>query len=250
MGISRTWTPRTTRDVAAFFKHYYAPNNAVMAIAGDVSAAEVFARVEKYFGGIAPRQVPPKPDTDEAPQTAERRLTEQDTLARVPALAIGYRMPPHHSHDAVVGALVGELLHNGQASLLYQALVKDKKVALEVSGGVNFVFGTPLEYDGPTLLTSFILYPPNLKEDDVLSAYDAVMSGLASRRAQPGGARPHQRQDAVRLVFEPGSSPGPRFPAIARHAARWQPGDASTKSPQNWPASPRRRSAPSPPSTW
>ncbi len=175
----------TTRDVAAFFQHYYAPNNAVMAIAGDVSAAEVFARVEKYFGGIAPRQVPPRPDTDEAPQTAERRLTEQDTLARVPALAIGYRMPPHHSHDAVVGALVGELLHNGQASLLYQALVKDQKVALEVSGGVNFEFGTPLEYDGPTLLTSFILYPPNLKEDGVLSAYDAVMSGLASRVPSP-----------------------------------------------------------------
>jgi predicted Zn-dependent peptidase len=175
----------TVQDVAAFFQHYYAPNNAVMAIAGDVSAAEVFARVEKYFGGIAPRQVPPKPDLAEAPQTAERRSTEQDGLARVPALAIGFRMPPRHSHDAVVGGLVGELLHNGQASLLYRALVKDHKVALEVSGGVNFEFGTPFEYDGPTLLTSFILYPPDLKEDDVLSAYDGVMSDLATQGPSP-----------------------------------------------------------------
>jgi predicted Zn-dependent peptidase len=172
-------------DVEAFFKHYYAPNNAVMAIAGDVTPTEVFAKVEKYFGGIAPRQVPPKPDLTEPPQTAERRFTEQDTLARVPALAIGYRMPPRHSHDAVVGALVGELLHNGQASLLYQALVKDKKVAIEVNGGVNFVFGNPFEYDGPTLLTSFIIYPPNLKEDDVLSAYDAVLSGFAAQGPSP-----------------------------------------------------------------
>ena len=109
------------QDVEAFFKHYYAPNNAVMAIAGDVTPADVFAKVEKYFAGVAPRQVPPKPDLTESPQTAERRSTEQDTLARVPAVAIGYRMPPRHSHDAVVGALVGELLHNGQASLLYQA---------------------------------------------------------------------------------------------------------------------------------
>jgi len=173
------------QDVEAFFKHYYAPNNAVMAIAGDVNAAEVFAKVEKYFGGIAPRPVPPKPDLTEPPQTTERRATEQDKLARVPALAIGYRMPPRHSHDAVVGALVGELLHNGQASLLYQALVKDKKVALEVSGGVNSVFGNPFEYDGPTLLTSFIIYPPNLSEDDVLAAYDAVMRDLATEGPSP-----------------------------------------------------------------
>jgi predicted Zn-dependent peptidase len=168
------------QDVEAFFKHYYAPNNAVLAIAGDVNPADVFAKVQKYFGGIAPRQVPPKPDLTELPQTAERRFIEQDKLARVPALAIGYRMPPRHSHDAVVGALVGELLHNGQASVLYQALVKEKKVALEVSGGVNFVFGNPFEYDGPTLLTTFIIYPPNLKEGDVLAAYDTAMDGLAT----------------------------------------------------------------------
>ena len=167
-------------DVEAFFHHYYAPNNAFMAIAGDVTPADVFAKVEKYFGGIAARQVPPKPDLGEAPQTVERRFNQQDKLARVPALAVGYRMPPRNSYDAVVGALVGELLHNGQASLLYQALVKDKKVALEVSGGVNFVFGNPFEYDGPTLLTSFILYPPNLQEEDVLTAYDATLQDLAA----------------------------------------------------------------------
>jgi len=172
-------------DVEAFFKHYYAPNNAVMAIAGDVKPDEVFAKVEKYFGGIGPRQVPPKPDLTEAPQTAERRSSEQDALARVPALAIGYRMPSRRSHDAVVGAVVGELLHNGQASLLYQSLVKDKKVALEVQGGVNFVFGNPFEYDGPTLLASFIIYPPNLKADEVLSAYDAVMNDLATHGPTP-----------------------------------------------------------------
>ena len=58
-------------------------------------------------------------------------------------------------------------------------------MAIEVNGGVNFVFGNPFEYDGPTLLTSFILYPPKLKEDDVLAAYDAVMSGLATQGPSP-----------------------------------------------------------------
>src|SRR5579871_6031540 len=143
------------QDVQSFFNHYYAPNNAVMAIAGDVNAAQVFAKVEKYFAIVPRREIPPKPDLAEKPQTAERTFTETDALAKVPAIAIGYRMPDKQSRDSRVGGLVGELLHNGQASILYQNLVKDKKVAVEVQGGVNFVFGTPFDYDGPTLLTSF-----------------------------------------------------------------------------------------------
>jgi predicted Zn-dependent peptidase len=168
-------------DVKAFYEKYYAPNNAVLCIAGDVNPEEVFAKVEKYFGAIAPRQVPPKPDVSEPPQTAERHATQPDKLANVPALAVGYRMPLRTSHDAVVSAVVGELLHNGQASRLYQALVKEKKVALEVSGGANWPLGNPFEYDGPMLMTSFIVYPPNVKEGDLLGAYDAAINDLATK---------------------------------------------------------------------
>jgi len=174
------------QDVKAFYERYYAPNNAVLCVAGDVNADEVFEKVEKYFGGISRRHVPPKPNVSEAPQTAERRAKQGDKFATVPALAIGYRMPPRKSHDAVVGAVVGELLHNGQASLLYQALVKEKQVALSVDGGANWPLGNPFEYDGPTLLTSFIVYPPQFKENDVVSAYDAVIAGLAGQG--PSGA--------------------------------------------------------------
>jgi zinc protease len=175
----------TIQDVESFYDHYYAPNNAVLAVAGDVTPEEVFAKAEKYFGGIAPRDVPPRPDVSESPQEAERRSTEPDKLAKVPALAIGYRMPPRTSHDAVVGAVVGELLHNGQASLLYQTLVKQKKVALSVDGGMNWPLGNPFEYNGPTLLTSFIVYPPNVSESDVISAYDGVVQQLATEGASP-----------------------------------------------------------------
>jgi predicted Zn-dependent peptidase len=57
--------------------------------------------------------------------------------------------------------------------------VKDKQVALSVDGGVNWPLGTPYEFAGPTLMTSFIVYPPNVSEDQVLSAYDATIKGLA-----------------------------------------------------------------------
>ncbi|HEV2493363.1 MAG TPA: pitrilysin family protein [Terriglobia bacterium] len=173
----------TIQDVKSFYEHYYAPNNAVLAIAGDVTPSEIFAKAEKYFGAIPERPVPPRPDVSEPPQTAERRFIEDDKLARVPALVVGYRMPPRTSHDAVVGALVGELLHNGQASLLYQALVKEKKVALSVDGGLNWPLGNPFEYNGPTLMASFVVYPPNVTEDGVLAAYDGVIRGLAEHGA-------------------------------------------------------------------
>ena len=170
----------TIQDVRNFFQHYYAPNNAVLVVAGDVKPAEVFEKAEKYFGGIAPRDVPPRPDISEAPQEAERDFTQEDKLAKVPAIAIGYRMPPRTTHDAVVGAVTGELLHNGQASLLYQALVKEKKLALSVDGGLNWPLGNPFEYNGPTLMTTFMVYPPNVSKADLVKAYDGVIQQLAS----------------------------------------------------------------------
>ena len=169
------------QDVSSFYEHYYAPNNAVLAVTGDVKLDDIFAKVEKYFGAIPTRAVPNKPDFTEPPQKAERRATETDSYAQVPALAVGYRMPARKSHDGVVAALTGELLHNGNASLLYQSLVKEKKVALEVSGGVNWPLGNPFEFDGPALMTSFIVYPPNVTEAALQSAYDGVVSDLATK---------------------------------------------------------------------
>lgn len=168
-------------DVQAFYEQYYAPNNAVLAIVGDVQPAEVFTKVEKYFGVVPPRNTPPRPKVDEPAQRAERRFTEADKFAKVAAVGIGYRMPPRHSPDALVGAVTGELLHNGQASWLYQALVKEKQVALSVDGGVNWPLGAPFEYNGPTLMTSFIVYPPQVTEEQLLAAFDFTVKELVEK---------------------------------------------------------------------
>ncbi|MGH9469414.1 MAG: M16 family metallopeptidase [Terriglobia bacterium] len=172
-------------DVERFFREYYAPNNAVLSVVGDVTPQEVFAKAEKYFGEIPHRTVPARPDVSEPLQTASRSFTQTDKLARVPALAIGYRMPPHGSPDAIAGAVTGELLLNGQASRLYQALVKEKKVALEVAGGMNWPLGSPYEYGGPTLMTILILYPPGITESQVVSSYEDVIGNLAEHGVPP-----------------------------------------------------------------
>src|ERR1700691_1773935 len=168
-------------DVQKFYEQYYAPNNAVLAIVGDVQPDDVFAKVEKHFSAIPVREIPSRPNVEEPPQKSERRATESDKLAKVPAIAIGYRMPPRHSPDALASAVTGELLHNGQASRLYQALVKEKQVALSVDGGLNWPLGTPYEFNGPTLMTSFIVYAANVSEDQLLAAYDSTIAQLVDK---------------------------------------------------------------------
>ena len=84
----------TVEDVAAFFKTYYAPNNAVVAIVGDVETKTTLEKVRKHFGSIPRQQPPPPVDMTEPPQTAERRTRIDDPLARLPRLDMAYKIPP------------------------------------------------------------------------------------------------------------------------------------------------------------
>jgi predicted Zn-dependent peptidase len=171
----------TLDDVKLFFERYYAPNNAVIAVVGDLTSEEVFSKVEKYFGSIPARQVPAPPDFSEHPQTAERRLTQKDAFATLPALAIGYRMPPRTSRDTLVGALVGGLLHSGESSRLFLKLVKEDQVATEVYGGVNYPLGNAFTFNGPTLFSTVVFYNAEAQDSEVIQAFDSVISELSAK---------------------------------------------------------------------
>ena len=90
------------------------------------------------------------------------------------------------------------LLHNGDASLLYQQLVKEDHDAVSVSGGLNWPLGNPFEFNGPTLLTTFIVSPPGTKMDTVLQSVDKVVQQLATTVADGGGLDACRDQDAIR----------------------------------------------------
>ena len=123
-------------DVASFFKTYYAPNNAVIAIVGDVNTASTLERARKYFESI-PSQAPPPPvDISQPPQDKERRLDIEDPLARLPRIDIGYRVPSSLSPDDDAIAVLGEILASGRSSRLYEHVVRDK-AARRVGAGVR-----------------------------------------------------------------------------------------------------------------
>jgi predicted Zn-dependent peptidase len=164
-------------DVRGFHRDYYGPNNAVLAIAGDVTPAQAFALAQKYFGGIARRPTPKPTDFTEGVGTKEKRIEQSDALAQVPAIAAAWKVPARGSKDQAPMAVLAELLAGGDASLLYQGMVKNREIALNVSYG--FGLTGPFEYDGPTLFTVTGLYKPNGNADSMLAAMDDEIAKVA-----------------------------------------------------------------------
>jgi zinc protease len=169
----------TLKDVEDFFNTYYGPSNAVLAIVGDVTPAEIFTKVGKDFGALPARPAPKRPDVSEPLNTAERTLEETDPLAKVPAIAVGWKMPARGSRDQVPAAVLGDLLVGGEASRLYLGLVKGKELMLNIEGGVNWPLGTPWSYDGPTLLVLFGLYKPDTTARTIVDAMNAEVERIA-----------------------------------------------------------------------
>ena len=157
-------------DVRAFHRDYYGPNNAVLAISGDITPAKGFALVRKYFGAIPRRATPALSDFREGLNKAEKRLQQSDKLAQVPAIAAAWKMPERGSKDQPAFAVLGELLAGGDASRFYQGLIKGRELALNVESlyGLTSVW----EYDGPTIFTVFAIYKPTTNADALLAAMD------------------------------------------------------------------------------
>jgi predicted Zn-dependent peptidase len=164
-------------DVRNFHRDFYGPNNAVLAIAGDVTPAQGFALAQKYFGAIAKRPTPAASDFSEGLNTAEKRIEQSDALAQVPAIAAAWKMPARGSKDQAPMAVLGELLAGGDASLFYQGLIKGREIALNVDSLYGLT--SPWEYDGPTLFTIFALYKPNGSADALLAAMDEEIGKVA-----------------------------------------------------------------------
>jgi predicted Zn-dependent peptidase len=138
MGSMTDLNAASLSDVAQFFKIYYAPNNAVLAMVGDFKSAEALAKIKKYFEDIPEQPAPPSVDMAEPAQTAERRTVVEDAFARLPRLDIVYKTVPANTQDFYALDMLGDILFGGPSSRLYQKLVKEKAVALQVAGGVDF----------------------------------------------------------------------------------------------------------------
>ena len=170
----------TIEDVRNFFKTYYAPNNAVLTIVGDIDAADVKRMVEKHFGNIASQPLPARADLTEPAQTKEKRVSQTDKLANLPALATGYHIPAQNSPDFPAMALLVQILQGDDSSRWYQRLVKEKELTLDLTGGLNY-FGNEFDYSGPMVMTTRATYKPGHTSDEVLREMDSVIAEVTAK---------------------------------------------------------------------
>jgi zinc protease len=133
-------------DFTSFYKTYYAPNNAVLSISGDVDPAIVLEKVRKYFAAIPSGPPPPKLDTTEPPQKAERRVTTEDPLARLVLIDAGYHIPGGLSPDMDALNALASILGTGRSSRMYDSLVRRQQLAVQIYTGASGSKGPTLFY--------------------------------------------------------------------------------------------------------
>jgi predicted Zn-dependent peptidase len=174
----------TVDQAAAFFDQYYAPGNATLAVAGDVDVEKTREMIERHFGPIPARAVPPLGSFAEPVPSEERRGVHRDPLAPLAAVAVAYRVPDplNQFEDYVASAVLTDLLAEGTASRLYQRLVKRDQLASHV-GGMLGTFGDPFDMRDPTMLQLLAYHAPGGVEA-LLDALDeevaAVVDGAAT----------------------------------------------------------------------
>lgn len=141
------------QDVQEFFRIYYAPNNAVLTIAGDFDIKDARLLVDKYFKGIPRQPVPPAVNVSEAANVAIRNEVFEDRFAPVPAFLLAWKIPARRTQDFYALLLAGSLLYEGDSSRLYQKLVKGDESVVQVQGGID-------ERRGPSAFYILVLPKP------------------------------------------------------------------------------------------
>ncbi len=134
------------QDALAFYRTYYAPNNAILIVAGDVTPDQVRQLAETHYGPLEPTEIlPPRERPQEPPQLAERRLEMADARVAQPYVMRTYLAPARKSgaqEQAAALSILAELLGgSGTTSVLAKALTFDNPKAVYVSA----------DYDGGAL---------------------------------------------------------------------------------------------------
>jgi len=141
----------SVEDVAAFFKTYYAPNNAVLVLVGDFKTNDALAKIRANFESIPRQPNPPAVDMTEPAQKAERRATVDDQLARAARIDMAYKAVQGNTADFYALQVLSAALQSGQSSRLYQKLVKEKEMVTGVGGFMDEKRGVGGFYTNATL---------------------------------------------------------------------------------------------------
>ncbi len=171
----------TLGDAKTFFDKYYSPQNAVVVVTGDFDEAQAKGWVTKYFANIPSLKPDPIPDLSEPKQTEEKTVTRVDKLAKKPAVGFGYQMPKRGTPEYYAMGLLDQILIEGEDSMLYQELVKNKNYTSGLNGGINGYLGNMFNYNGPMLFSVDLIHDEKYTPQEILAASDAVIAQVQNK---------------------------------------------------------------------
>ena len=129
-------------DTREWYNHWYAPNNAVLVVVGDVKADEVYKLAKQHFGKIKPKAVPERKPQKEPPQIGERRVVVK-APAKLPSLQIGFHTPvlndPNRDWEPYALEILASVLSGNDSARLNQKLVRESQVAVDVGAGYDMI---------------------------------------------------------------------------------------------------------------
>lgn len=166
-------------DVDSFFKTFYAPNNAALAVVGDFEIEDAKKWIAQYFENIPSATVPQQPDISEPRQVEEKRKVKEDKLANKPAIAIAYKMPDRGTPEYYAMGLIDQILLQGQDSKLFNKLVQERGYTGNVDGGINYL-GNMFNYNGPMLWMADLVHDATVPADSIVAVFDEAIGELSN----------------------------------------------------------------------
>ncbi len=157
-------------DVREFFRQYYTPNNATMAIVGDFDKTTIKGLVEKYFGTIPAGPEVPKIAVTTPHITTERRAVVTDQV-ELPRVYVGWITPPVFQQGDAECDVYSQILGGGKSSRLYKSLVYEKQIAQDVATSIE-------ETRLGSIFELTVTAKPNVKPEDLERAIDAELTKL------------------------------------------------------------------------
>lgn len=153
----RNWS---IEDIREFHANFYQPSNAIVVVAGDISAKEVFEATEKYFADIESKEVlrPSAHQKEPEQDGAKRVYLKKDSEVEI--VAIAYKIPNFLHEDQTALSALSELLSSGKSSLLQKVLVDEKKM-------VNQIYGYNMENKDPSLFLFLAVGNPGVAAEDI-----------------------------------------------------------------------------------
>ena len=161
----------TMEDVRNFFRKWYAPSNATLAIVGDFDEAEAKRLVEKYFGSLPSAPRPEAPKVEKVALDREVVIRHDEQVASLPKVSVSWLTPAFFEPGDADADVLAMALSSGKASRLYERLVFDKRLAQSVSAYQQSL-------GAQSVFTIEAIARPGVSTDTLLAEIDAIMDDI------------------------------------------------------------------------